>query len=40
MLVHKIEEMADNRPEEELSQIAIDDLYPALVQCFGTIACG
>lgn len=24
----------------ELDQIAIDDLYPALVQCFGTILCG
>lgn len=21
-------------------QIAIDELYPALVQCFGTILCG
>ena len=25
---------------EELNEIAINDLYPALVQCFGTIACG
>lgn len=28
---------ADNN---DINQIAIDDLYPALVQCFGTIACG
>lgn len=25
---------------DDINQIAIDDLYPALVQCFGTIAFG
>lgn len=33
--------MATNKTTNaELDQIAIDDLYPALVQCFGTILCG
>lgn len=32
--------MAANRTVAELEQISIDDLYPALVQCFGTIICG
>lgn len=25
---------------DDLNQGAINDLYPALAQCFGTIACG
>lgn len=32
--------MPEGKMAEEASQIAINDLYPALVQCFGTIACG
>lgn len=25
---------------EDVDQIAIEDLFPALIQCFGTILCG
>lgn len=32
--------MLETKPDNDLNQISIDDLYPALVQCFGTIACG
>ncbi|XP_031620929.1 integral membrane protein GPR155 [Contarinia nasturtii] len=30
----------NNTANERVDQIAIEDLYPALVQCFGTILCG
>lgn len=36
-----ISAMATNSTtNDELEQIAIEDLLPALIQCFGTILCG